>query len=100
MAKGLTKSEFIGEIAEKSGLSKKDVNALFDAVLAVSVAQLKKGAEVTLPGIAKLKAVHKDAKPAHEGVNPFTKQPQMFAAKPASTAVKLRPVKALKDAVM
>lgn len=100
MAKGMTKSEFIGEIAEKSGLSKKDVNAVFEAALAVATAQLKAGNEVTLPGLAKLKAVHKPAKPAHEGINPFTKQPQMFAAKPASTKVKLSPVKAIKDAVM
>ncbi len=100
MAKGLTKSEFVGEVAGKSGLSKKDVNAVFEAAMAVAVAQLKQGGEVTLPGLAKLKAVHKPAKPAHEGVNPFTKQPQMFAAKPASTKVKFSPVKALKDAVM
>lgn len=98
MAKGLTKSEFIGEVAEKSGLSKKDVNAIFDAVLHVAVEQLKKGNEVTLPGLAKMKAVHKPAKPAREGIDPFTKQPRTFAAKPASTAVKIRPVKALKDA--
>jgi DNA-binding protein HU-beta len=100
MAKGMTKSEFIGEVAEKSGLSKKDVNAVFEAVLNVAVEQLKKGHELTLPGMAKLKAVHKPAKPAREGTDPFTKQPRTFAAKPASTAVKIRPVKALKDAVM
>ena len=100
MAKGMTKSEFIGEVAEKSGLSKKDVNAVLDAVFSIASAQLKKGNEVTLPNLAKLKAVHKPAKPAREGIDPFTKQPKMFAAKPASTAVKIRPVKALKDSVM
>ena len=100
MAKGMTKSEFIGEVAEKSGLSKKDVNAVFEAVLNVAVEQLKKGNEVTLPGMAKLKSVRKPAKPARDGIDPFTKQPRTFAAKPASTAVKIRPVKALKDAVM
>ena len=32
-------------------------------------------------------------------INPFTKQKQKFAAKPASKAVRARPVKAIKDAV-
>lgn len=100
MAKGMTKSEFIGEVAEKSGLSKKDVNAVLDAVFAIASAQLKNGTEVTLPNMAKLKTVHKPAKPAGERKDPFSGQMKMFAAKPASTAVKIRPVKALKDAVM
>lgn len=100
MAKGMTKSEFVAAVAEKSGLSKKDVNALFDAVMAVAVGELKKGNEVTLPGIAKVKAVHKPAQPERPGINPFTKQPTVIKAKPASTAVKIRPVKAIKDAVM
>ena len=99
MAKGMTKSDFMAAVAEKSGLSKKDVSAVLEAVMEVSVGELKKGNEVTLPGVAKMKAVHKPAKPAREGIDPFTKQPKMFAAKPASTAVKIRPVKAIKDAV-
>lgn len=99
MAKGLTKSEFVAAVAEKSGLSKKDVGAVFDAVMDVAVDELKKGSEVTLPGIAKMKAVHKPAQPERQGINPFTKQPAVIKAKPASTAVKIRPVKAIKDAV-
>jgi hypothetical protein len=43
--------------------------------------------------------VKKPARPAREGINPFTKEKQMFAAKPASKAVRARPVKAVKDAV-
>ena len=100
MAKGMTRSEFVAAVAEKSGLSKKDVNALFDAVMDVAVGELKKGNEVTLPGIAKVKAVHKPEQPERPGINPFTKQPTVIKAKPASTAVKIRPVKAIKDAVM
>jgi len=43
--------------------------------------------------------VKKPARPAREGINPFTGQKQKFAAKPASKAVRARPVKAVKDAV-
>jgi nucleoid DNA-binding protein len=99
MAKGMTKSEFVAALAEKTGLGKKEVSAVLDAVMNVAVEQLKAGSEVTLPGIAKLKAVHKPAVPEREGIDPFTKQPRVFKAKPASTAVKIRPAKALKDSV-
>jgi hypothetical protein len=44
--------------------------------------------------------VKKPAKPARKGINPFTKQEQTFAAKPASKSVRARPVKAIKDAVV
>jgi nucleoid DNA-binding protein len=53
--------------------------------------------EVTIPGLVKFVTVHKPAVPEREGINPFTKQPTVFKAKPASTVVKARPVKALKN---
>ena len=52
-----------------------------------------------LHGFAKFVVVKKPAKPARKGINPFTKQEQTFAAKPASKAVRARPVKATKDTV-
>ena len=54
----------------------------------------------TLPGLAKITVVQKPAVAAHEGINPFTKEKQKFAAKPASKGVRARPVKAIKDAVV
>ena len=53
-----------------------------------------------LPGFAKFVVVKKPARPAREGINPFTKEKQKFAAKPASKGVRARPVKAIKDAVV
>jgi DNA-binding protein HU-beta len=44
--------------------------------------------------------VKKPAPPAREGINPFTKEKQKFAAKPASKSVRARAVKAIKDAVV
>ena len=50
-------------------------------------------------GFAKFVVVRKPARPAREGINPFTIEKQKFAAKPASKGVRARPVKAIKDAV-
>ena len=48
-----------------------------------------------LHGFAKFVVVKKTGRPAREGINPFTKEKQKFAAKPASKAVRARPVKAI-----
>ena len=58
----------------------------------------KKGpGEFTLPGIAKFRVIHKPATKARQGVNPFTGEQMMFAAKPARNVVKIRALKKLKD---
>ena len=99
--KKLTKSQFIAEIAQKTGITKKQATEVLVAMHKVIAQQLgKKGpGEVTIPGLLKLNVVDKPAVPAHDGVNPFTKQPTVFKAKPASRAVKARAVKALKDSI-
>ncbi len=99
--KKLTKSQFIAEIAQQTGITKKQAGEVLDAMHKVIAHQLgKKGpGEVTIPGLLKLNVVDKPAVPAHDGVNPFTKQPTVFKAKPASRAVKARAVKALKDSI-
>jgi len=59
----------------------------------------KKGAGAfTLPGLLKITVVNVPAKPKRKGINPFTKEEQWFAAKPATVKVKVRPLKKLKDA--
>lgn len=100
-AKRLTKSEFIGAIAKESGLEKKQVAAALEAMNAVVIKQLSKApGEVVLPGLLKLVTVKKPAVKARPGINPFTKEPTIFKAKPATKVVKARMVKALKDAVV
>jgi DNA-binding protein HU-beta len=81
------------------GWTRKDVRKVLDALTDIGHKELKKRGEFVLPGFAKFKVVKKPARPAREGINPFTKEPTVFAAKPASKAVKARPVKALKDAI-
>src|SRR4029078_11612585 len=59
----------------------------------------KNGARTfTLPGLLKITVASIPAKPKRKGINPFTKQEQWFAAKPATVRVKVRPLKKLKDA--
>jgi DNA-binding protein HU-beta len=95
----MTKGEFVEAIATQSGLDKKQVNAVLDALNDVVYKELKAENEVVLPGLVKLTSVTKPAVPEHEGINPFTKEKTMFKAKPARKVIKPRPLKALKDAV-
>ncbi len=99
--KTLSKSEILNAVADAVGeqVSKKHVKHVVDSLVAVGHKELKKNGIFVLPGLAKFVVVKKPAKPAREGINPFTKQKQTFAAKPASKAVRARPVKAVKDAV-
>jgi hypothetical protein len=49
------------------------------------------------PGLMKIMVVQKPAVAARKGINPFTKQEQMFKARPACKVIKIRALKALKD---
>jgi DNA-binding protein HU-beta len=95
----LSKSELVQEIANQSGVDKKQVSAVLDALNTVVYRELKAQNEVVIPGLLKLSSVTKPAVPEREGINPFTKEPTIFKAKPARTVIKPRPLKALKDAV-
>jgi nucleoid DNA-binding protein len=99
--KRLSKSQFVAAVAQKADVPKKQAATVLEAVNAVIIHELgKKGpGEVTVPGLLKLKVAVKPAVPAHEGIDPFTKEKRMFKAKPARRVVKARAVKAFKDAV-
>ena len=96
----LSKSGLVAHIAEVAAVAAKDVRAVLAALEgAVHGSVSKKGAgSFTLPGLLKISAVSVPAKPKRKGINPFTKEEQWFAAKPASVKVKVRPLKKLKDA--
>ena len=97
----MTKVALIQAITEMlgDGVSRKDVKATVEALAEVGHKELKKNGLFVLPGFAKFVVVKKPARPAQERMNPFTKQMQVFPAKPASKSVKARPVKAVKAAV-
>jgi len=100
-SKPATKSEILSNVAEATQLSRKQVSSVFDALSCqIKCALGKKGPGVfALPGLLKIVVIHKPATPKRKGINPFTKQEQVFAAKPARKAIKVRPLKALKDMV-
>jgi nucleoid DNA-binding protein len=99
--KPMSKSEIVAGIAETTGLSKKQVNSVFEGM----TGQIKKSlgrsgpGVYTVPGLMKLVVVRKPATKAHMGLNRFTGQEVMFKAKPARNVVKVRPLKNLKDMV-
>lgn len=97
--KRMSKTEFVEAVATESGLDKKQVNAVLDGMNGVVYKELKAENEVVIPGLLKLTAVTKPAVPAHEGINPFTKEKTMFKARPERKVIKPRPLKALKDAI-
>ena len=93
------KTQILAEIAENTGLSKKDVGAVLDELNTLIERHVKKKAvgEFVLPGMFKIVTVKKPAVKARKGINPFTGEETTFKAKPASTAVKVRPLKKLKE---
>jgi nucleoid DNA-binding protein len=95
----MSKTELVEAIASRSGLEKKQVNAVLDALNDIVYKELKAQHEVVLPGLLKLALVTKPATPEREGINPFTKEKTIFKAKPERKVIKPRPAKALKDAV-
>jgi DNA-binding protein HU-beta len=80
-------------------MTKKDVKNVLEALATVGYQEMKKTGEFMLPGFAKFVVVKKPATKARKGINPFTKEPTVFKAKPARKVLKVRPVKAAKDAV-
>jgi nucleoid DNA-binding protein len=98
----LSKSGLVAHLSETSGVAARDVRSVLAALEgAVSASVSKKGAGTfTLPGLLKINSVNVPAKPKRKGINPFTKEEQWFAAKPATTKIKVRPLKKLKDAAM
>jgi nucleoid DNA-binding protein len=99
-AGSISKSALINAVVESAGeVSRKQVKSILDALSEVAYKELKKSGVFTMPGFAKFRVVKKPATKARQGINPFTKQPTTFAAKPASKSVRARPIKAIKDAM-
>ena len=93
------KTQILKALADNTGLSKKDVSSVLDELGTLIERHLKKrsAGEFVLPGLLKIQTVKKPAVKARKGLNPFTGEETMFKAKPASTVVKVRPLKKLKD---
>jgi nucleoid DNA-binding protein len=97
----MSKSELIQKLAEKhaDAVTRKDVKGVIESLAEIGYKELKKTGAFVVPGFAKFVVIKKPATKARKGVNPFTKEPTVFKAKPARKIIKVRPVKATKDAV-
>ncbi|NMC68461.1 MAG: DNA-binding protein [Myxococcales bacterium] len=98
MAK-MTKSQIVTLIAKDTGLTRKNVNAVFDALQGLAKSQLGKkgpGEFTILPGMVKARVRVKPAVKAGKWFNPFTKREEVRKAKPARRTVRLTALKGLK----
>lgn len=97
-AKAPSKSEMLNNISTASGVAKKEVAAVLDALGAEIKKCLKGPGVVQIPGLVKISKVKKPAQPARKGVMVLG-QLRDIPAKPASTKVRVRPLKGLKEMV-
>ena len=101
MAKLISKSELIQKIADqhRNNMTRKDVKGVIESLAEIGYKELKKTGAFFVPGFAKFVVIKKPATKERSGINPFTKEPTIFKAKPARKIIRARPVKAAKDAV-
>lgn len=95
----MTKSGMLEQIAQNTGLARKQVSAVFDELATLIESHLKKGSvgQFTFPGLMKIEVKRKPATKARKGINPFTGEETVFKAKPARNVVKIRALKKVKD---
>ncbi|MDC1529353.1 HU family DNA-binding protein [Gammaproteobacteria bacterium] len=96
-----TKTQILNTISENTGLARKEVSSVLDELGVLIERHIKKRGvgEFTLPGLLKIKAVKRPARPARKNVpNPFRPGEFMdIPKKPATTRVKVLPLKKLKE---
>jgi nucleoid DNA-binding protein len=97
----MSKSGMIKAITDNTCISKKDVVAVLDCFTQVIEKHVKSGGpgKFVLPGLLKINVVKKPARSARKGINPFTGEEIMIKARPAYKAVKIKPLKKLKEMV-
>ena len=99
--KPMTKTEILNEIAGSTGLTKKQVSSVFDEFAILIERHIKKRSpgKLVFPGLLKIEVKRKPATKARKGINPFTGEETVFKAKPARRAVKISPLKKVKEMV-
>jgi nucleoid DNA-binding protein len=99
IAERQNKTQILNQIVESTELSRKQVQSVLDELSNIIEGHIKKKGvgEFVLPGLLKITTVKKPATKARKGINPFTGEEVTFKAKPASTSVKVRPLKKLKE---
>ncbi len=102
VADKMTKVQILSQIAEETGLARKEVDAVFKSLSGLIESHMKRrgSGEFTIPEVG-VKVVRKKrpAQKARKMISPFTGQEIEVKAKPASNTVRLTALKRLKDTV-
>jgi nucleoid DNA-binding protein len=99
--KARSKSEVYSTISEHVGISRQQVAGVFHVLGSIIKSDLSKGGTgvSSVPGLARIRVTRKPATKERQGINPFTKEPTVFKARPARNVVRLRPLRNLKEMV-
>ena len=99
--KTFTNSEILKTVAEHAGITKAQAVQVFETLTEVVQGHIKTGGAgmLKLAGLMKIEKIHKPAKKARKGINPFTGEEMMFKAKPAHYVIKVRALKKLKEMI-
>ena len=95
----MTMSGAYNSVAESTGLKAKQVKSVVEGLVAIAADQLKKSGSFKFAGALNLKLKKRPAQAARKGVNPFTKEPCVFKAKPASKTVRAMALRKFKDMI-
>lgn len=91
-------AELTSAIAEDTGLSRADVDAVLDSQCKAIHGEMKAGGDVYLPKVGRFETQERAARKARKGRHPQTGKPIDITAQPAKRVPKFVPAKALKDA--
>ncbi|HEY8409203.1 MAG TPA: HU family DNA-binding protein [Gaiellaceae bacterium] len=94
----MTQTQLADAVAEKAGLSRADAKKAIAALEDVVVEQIGKAEKVKIGGVVQIEARYRPPTQEREGRNPATGETITIAAKPASVAVKARPLAKAKNA--
>jgi len=94
----MTQTQLADAVAEKAGLSRADAKKAIAALEDIVVEQIGKAEKVKIGGVVQIEARYRPPTSEREGRNPATGETITIAAKPASVAVKARPLAKAKNA--
>src|SRR5262245_53994349 len=100
-SKTRSQGEVFRTLAEHAGIQRSQVASVFQTMGTMIKADLSKAGSGVFksPGLLRITVRRKPATPARQGINPFTKEPTTFKAKPARNVIRARPLAALKAMV-
>src|SRR5437667_2494947 len=93
-----SKGEVFGTLAQHVGIHRRDVAGVFHVMGSMIKADLSRSGSgvFKVPGLMRVTVKRKPATKERQGINPFTKEPMVFKAKPARNVVRVRPLRALR----